>query len=64
MSPEHRKLAGSITELKRAAADFAAFSTAERERRISADPDFDPELFDEAVQLIIRKLDALQAEGF
>jgi hypothetical protein len=46
------------------ATEFATFCAAERERRSNADPDFDAEVFDEAVQLIVHKLQALNAEGF
>ncbi|MEN8763257.1 MAG: hypothetical protein ABF290_12560 [Thiogranum sp.] len=46
------------------ATEFAAFCAAERERRSSAQPDFDAEVFDEAVQLIVHKLEARNAEGF
>lgn len=46
------------------ATEFASFCEAERERRNNADPDFDADVFDEAVELIVRKLQALNAEGF
>jgi len=46
------------------ATEFAAFCVAERERRGNADLDFDAEVFDEAVDLIVHKLEALNAEGF
>ena len=46
------------------ATEFATFCAAERERRSNADQDFDAEVFDEAVQLIVHKLQALNAEGF
>jgi hypothetical protein len=49
---------------KNPATEFAAFCAAERERRSNADPDFGADVFDEAVQLIVRKLEALNAEGF
>lgn len=36
--------------------DFAAFAELERERRRSSLKDFDPELFEEAVALVLGKL--------
>ncbi len=40
---------------------FAEFCASELERRSSED-DFDPEIFDEAVKLVLRKLGALDLE--
>lgn len=43
-------------ELTGPAKDFANFIELELERRRSSDKDFDPDLFDEAVELVLRKL--------
>jgi hypothetical protein len=42
---------------------FQTFSTAERERRLNSGEEFDPALFDAAVDLVMRKLEKLQEEG-
>ena len=39
------------------ARDFAAFCELDRERRRNSDDDFDPNLFDEAVALVLSRLD-------
>jgi hypothetical protein len=43
-------------ELTGPAKDFRAFIELEFERRRSSQKDFDPELFDEAVELVLDKL--------
>ena len=45
------------------ARDFAAFSELELERRRNSYPDFDPELFRDAVALVLGKIDALGGGG-
>ena len=47
--PDPRELTGP-------AKDFGTFIELEHERRRSSDKDFDPELFDEAVELVLDKL--------
>jgi len=64
MSSEEQQEAAPSKAARNPATEFAAFCTAERERRGNANPDFDAAVFDEAVQLIVRKLEALNAEGF
>jgi len=64
MSSEEQQEAGPSKVVRNPATEFAAFCAAERERRSNADPDFGADVFDEAVQLIVRKLEALNAEGF
>ena len=64
MSSEEQQEAGPSKLAKNPATEFAAFCVAERERRGNADLDFDAEVFDEAVDLIVHKLEALNAEGF
>ncbi len=49
-------------ELTGPARTFAKFCSTELERR-SSEEDFDPEIFDEAVKLVLRKLGALDLEG-
>lgn len=44
------------TKLTGPAKDFTAFVELEHERRLSSDPEFDPELFREAVELVLAKL--------
>lgn len=45
-----------IPPLTGPAKDFSAFIELEHERRMSSDPEFDPELFREAVELVLAKL--------
>ena len=53
----------SLHRPQRATESFAAFSQEERERRLNSGDEFDQALFDEAVGLVIRKLEKLQEEG-
>jgi hypothetical protein len=64
MSSEEQQEVGPSKVERSPATEFAAFCAAERERRGNADLDFDAEVFDEAVDLIVHKLEALYAEGF
>ena len=52
-----------ISNLTGSAAEFAAFCEPELERRRASEPDYDDELYNEAVKLVLRKLGALEAEG-
>jgi len=42
---------------------FAEYSAMERERRVNSGEEFDEALFDEAVDLVARKLQKLEDEG-
>ncbi|MCB1866684.1 MAG: hypothetical protein KDG50_14795 [Chromatiales bacterium] len=42
---------------------FSEYAAAERERRENADDDFDPQLYDAAVELVLNKLGGLEGEG-
>lgn len=53
----------SLGRPKRAREAFVEYSTAERQRRQDSGADFDPGLFDEAVELIVRKLKKFEIEG-
>jgi len=64
MSSEEQQEAAPGKVARNPATEFAAFCAAERERRSNADSGFDAEVFDEAVELIVHKLEALNAEGF
>ncbi|MEA2079141.1 MAG: hypothetical protein U9P00_04660 [Pseudomonadota bacterium] len=64
MSSEEQQEVGPSKVERSPATEFAAFCAAERERRSNADPDFDAEVYDEAVELIVHKVEALNAEGF
>jgi hypothetical protein len=64
MSSEEQQQAGPGKMAANPATEFAAFCVAERERRSNADAEFAADVFDEAVELIVRKLEALNAEGF
>ncbi len=64
MSAEVQPEAAPGKVARNPATEFAAFCAVERERRSNADPDFDTEVFDEAVELIVHKLEALYVEGF
>ena len=46
------------------AREFLAYSNAERERRLNSGEAFDQAAFDEAVQLVMRKLRTLGEEGW
>lgn len=46
------------------AKEFLAYSDAERERRLNSGEAFDQQAFDEAVELVLRKLRALAEEGW
>ena len=48
---------------QRATESFAEFSVAERERRQNAGGEFDQDLFEAAVDLVMRKLRKLEDEG-
>ncbi|WP_418318108.1 hypothetical protein [Piscinibacter sakaiensis] len=61
---QQKVVPGKVSRNLDTATEFAAFCVAERERRSNSDQDFDAEVFDEAVQLIVHKLQALKAEGF
>jgi hypothetical protein len=50
-------------ELTGTAASFAKFCKEELQRRSNADIDFDPEVYTEAVKLVLRKLGGLEMEG-
>ncbi len=50
-------------ELSGPAANFASFCKEELQRRSNADMDFDPEVYVEAVRLVLRKLGGLELEG-
>jgi len=45
-----------IPPLTGPAKDFSGYVELEHERRLSSDPEFDPELFREAVELVLAKL--------
>lgn len=61
---QQKAVPGRVSSNPATATEFATFCAAERERRSNADQDFDADVFDEAVQLIGHKLQALNAEGF
>lgn len=48
---------------QRALDAFAEYSLSERQRRQDSGGDFNPRLFDQAVELIVRKLKRLEHEG-
>ncbi|HFD87458.1 MAG TPA: hypothetical protein ENJ35_07270 [Gammaproteobacteria bacterium] len=50
-------------ELSGAAASFATFCKEELKRRSNSDIDYDPEVYTEAVKLVLRKLGGLEMEG-
>jgi hypothetical protein len=52
-----------VHELSGPAKDFRGFIELELERRRSSDKDFDPELFDEAVELVLDKLRGQPADA-
>ncbi len=49
-------------DLSGPAREFALYSLAERERREDSDPDFDPRLFDDAVELVLDRLRGIARE--
>ncbi len=46
------------------AQEFLAYCKAERERRLNSGETFDQTAFDQAVELVMRKLRALEQEGW
>ena len=54
---EHEDLGASARE-------FLAYSKAERKRRLNSGEAFDQAAFDEAVELVMRKLSTLAEEGW
>lgn len=48
---------------QRARDAFIEYSNAERQRRQDSGISFDPRIFDEAVELIVRKLKKFETEG-
>jgi len=52
----------SVLGVQGPAQDFLAFCAEERERRLNCGESFDETLFDEAVALVRRRLDALAGE--
>ena len=60
-TPEVRPL--SLERPQRAREAFDEYSAAERKRRQDSGTPFDQSLFDEAVELVMRKLKRLEDEG-
>jgi hypothetical protein len=46
------------------AREFLTYCAAERERKLNSGEDFDEQAFDEAVELVLRKLRVLAEEGW
>ncbi len=53
----------SLHRPQRPSEAFADYARAERERRVNAGDPFDAEVFDEAVDLVLRRLQMLEEEG-
>ena len=53
----------SLHNPQRATEAFAEYRDGERERRRNSGEDFDQALFDEAADLVMRKLEKLEQEG-
>ena len=53
----------SLHRPQRPSEAFADYCRAERDRRANAGAPFDAELFDEAVDLVLRRLHMLEEEG-
>jgi hypothetical protein len=63
MSPIHEARPLSLERPQRAREAFAEYCVAERKRREDSGVPFDRRLFDEAVELVVRKLQRLEDEG-
>ena len=64
MTSELDAMSWDSADLKGPARDFADYCRAEKDRRMNSDTSFDVELFDEAVELVLRKLGALELEEY
>jgi hypothetical protein len=54
--------AAESAQLKGSAKDFVAFCETERAHRRNVDPNFDSEIFDEAVRLVLDRLAVFKKE--
>ena len=62
-SPDYEDKPLHFDRPQRALDAFAEYGTSERQRRQDSGEDFNPRLFDQAAELIIRKLQRLENEG-
>ncbi len=64
MSLSDQTTSSNTDELGVSAKEFLAYCNAERERRLNSGEAFDQQAFDEAVEIVLRKLRALAEEGW
>ncbi len=64
MSLSNQAAPSNTDELGVSAKEFLAYCNAERERRLNSGEAFDQQAFDEAVEIVLRKLSALAEEGW
>ena len=64
MSLSDQAASSNTEDLGVSAREFLAYCDAERERRLNSGEDFDQQRFDEAVEMVLRKLRALAEEGW
>ena len=64
MSLSDQATSSNTDDLGISAREFLAYCNAERERRLNSGGAFDQQGFDEAVELVVRKLRTLAEEGW
>ena len=64
MSLSDQPTASEVQDLGGSAREFLNYCNAERERRLNSGDDFNQEAFDEAVELVLRRLRTLAEEGW
>ena len=64
MSLSDQATSSNTDDLGASAKEFLAYCNAERERRLNSGEAFDQQAYDEAVELVLRKLRALAEEGW
>lgn len=64
MSLTDQASSSNSEELGASAREFLAYCNAERERRLNSGEAFEQAAFDEAVELVMRKLGTLAEEGW
>lgn len=64
MSLSDQATSSNTDDLGISAREFLTYCEAERERRLNSGEAFDPQGFDEAVEIVVRKLRVLDEEGW
>ena len=64
MSLSDQATSSNQEDVGSSAQEFLSYSEAERERRLNSGEEFDQEAFDEAVEMVLRRLRTLAEEGW